>query len=109
MIVRNYYLKQLKEAFANNPICSILGPRQCGKTTLAQLYAKKLSEVHTFDLENPADIAALESPSLTLPPLEGLIIIDEVQRRPDLFPYLRYLVDHFDEKISVSYLKKHFP
>jgi len=71
------------------PVTAILGPRQCGKTTLAEA----LSAEHYFDLENPQDLARLEQPQLTLEDLTGDIVIDEIQRRPELFPLLRYLVD----------------
>jgi uncharacterized protein len=71
------------------PVTAILGPRQCGKTTLA----RALSADVYFDLENPRDLARLEQPQLALEDLTGLIVIDEVQRLPDLFPLLRYLVD----------------
>ena len=74
------------EAF---PITAILGARQCGKTTLA----RGLDYDHYFDLENPRDLARLDNPQLALEDLEGLIVIDEIQRQPDLFPLLRYLVD----------------
>jgi len=71
------------------PVTAILGPRQCGKTTIAQEFKWD----HYFDLENPRDIARLENPQLALENLKGLIIIDEVQRQQELFPLLRYLVD----------------
>lgn len=71
------------------PVTAILGPRQCGKTTLAQLLAADFY----FDLENPRDLARLEQPQLAMEDLTGLIVIDEIQRLPDLFPLLRYLVD----------------
>jgi predicted AAA+ superfamily ATPase len=71
------------------PVTAILGPRQCGKTTIA----KEFRYDHYFDLENPRDIARLENPQLTLENLEGLIVIDEIQRIPELFPLIRYLVD----------------
>jgi predicted AAA+ superfamily ATPase len=71
------------------PVTAILGPRQCGKTTLA----RKLTADSYFDLENPQDLARLEQPQLALEDLTGLIVIDEIQRLPDLFPLLRYLVD----------------
>jgi uncharacterized protein len=71
------------------PVTAILGPRQCGKTTLAQTLAADAY----FDLENPQDLARLEHPQLALEDLTGLIVIDEIQRLPDLFPLLRYLVD----------------
>ncbi len=101
MIQREHYLQQVKEIFESHSVCAILGPRQCGKTTLAKLYMRDLPSVHIFDLENPQDLAVLESPSLTLPHLNGVIIIDEIQRRPDLFPYLRFLVDNSDKKFLI--------
>ncbi len=79
-------VKALMEVF---PVTAILGPRQVGKTTLSQTFQPD----HVFDLENPRDLAALENPQLTLENLTGLIVIDEVQRKPDLFPLLRFLVD----------------
>lgn len=84
-----------------HPICALLGPRQCGKTTLAKHYAATQEKVHFFDLENPQDLALFQDPSLTLPHLEGFIVIDEIQRRPELFPYLRYLVDNSDKKFLI--------
>ncbi len=71
------------------PVTAILGPRQCGKSTLG----RSLKADAYFDLENPRDIARLEHPQLALEELTGLIVIDEIQRLPDLFPLLRYLVD----------------
>jgi predicted AAA+ superfamily ATPase len=71
------------------PVVAILGKRQCGKTTLA----KEFQFDHYFDLESPRDLAALDQPQLTLEALEGLIVIDEIQRKPDLFTLLRHLVD----------------
>jgi len=72
------------------PATAILGARQCGKTTLAKHFAYD----HFFDLENPRDLARLENPQLALESLSGLIIIDEIQRKPNLFPLLRYLIDN---------------
>src|SRR4030042_1621827 len=76
------------------PVTAILGPRQCGKTTLA----RTLAADHYFDLENPQDLARLEQPQLALEDLTGLIVIDEIQRLPDLFPLLRYLVDQMKDR-----------
>jgi len=59
------------------------------KTTIAKEFPYK----HYFDLESPRDLAALDHPQLALENLEGLIVIDEIQRKPDLFPLLRHLVD----------------
>jgi hypothetical protein len=71
------------------PVTAILGPRQCGKTTLAGTLAADFY----FDLENPQDLVRLEQPQLALEDLTGLIVIDEIQRMPNLFPLLRFLVD----------------
>ncbi len=92
--IRHLYLNQIEQDLSIVPICALLGPRQCGKTTLARQYAKQTSlPVHYFDLEDYTDLARLAHPKLTLEPLTGLIIIDEIQRMPDLFPYLRVLAD----------------
>ncbi|MBK8802104.1 MAG: ATP-binding protein [Fibrobacteres bacterium] len=82
-------LATLLELCASSPVTAILGPRQCGKTTLS----RQIEASARFDLENPRDLARLESPQLALERLTGLVVIDEIQRRPDLFPLLRYLVD----------------
>lgn len=88
-IDREARLIQLRELLSCSPVVAILGPRQCGKTTLAKVMDAK----HYFDLENPRDLARLENPQTTLEKLDGLVVIDEVQLKPDLFPLLRYLVD----------------
>ena len=73
-------------------MCALLGPRQCGKTTLARILAA--AEPTTFfDLEDPVDVRRLEAPRTALEGLEGLVVLDEIQRRPDLFELLRVLVD----------------
>jgi predicted AAA+ superfamily ATPase len=80
------------------PVTGILGPRQSGKTTLAH----ELSSSHFFDLENPRDAAMLAQPQLALEALTGLIVIDEIQRAPELFPLIRYLVDgHRDQRYLI--------
>lgn len=99
MIDRKRFLENIKVTHRVHSACAILGPRQCGKTTLAELYRKTFKEkCFTFDLEDPADLAKLENPKLTLETLDGLIIIDEIQRRPELFPYLRVLVDRYPHR-----------
>jgi predicted AAA+ superfamily ATPase len=91
---RSYFLEHIDFQYKVHPVCGLLGPRQVGKTTLAQQYSKRYSSAHFFDLENPFDLARLENPMLTLSGLESdLIVIDEIQRRPELFPILRVLVD----------------
>ena len=74
---------------------ALLGPRQCGKTTLARMLfrASKIREITYFDLEDPRDLARLADPILALEGLRGIIVIDEVQRSPELFPILRVLAD----------------
>jgi len=92
---RERYLSKIKARFAVAPVVALLGPRQCGKTTLARMYADRLTDtsVTRFDLEDPTDLAALAEPKLALQGLGGLVIIDEIQRAPELFPLLRVLVD----------------
>jgi hypothetical protein len=93
---RPIYLHRIRNQFKVHPVVAILGPRQCGKTTLARQYADALragTGIHLFDLEDPTHLARLESPKLALESLSGLVVIDEIQRRPDLFPVLRVLVD----------------
>jgi len=92
MIPRPRALDRITHAFSAHPIAALLGPRQCGKTTLARLIAER-EPCSYFDLENPVDIRRLSAPMKTLEELSGLAIIDEIQRRPDLFELLRVLVD----------------
>ena len=81
------------------PVVAILGARQVGKTTLARAVAERApGPVHRFDLEDPEDLARLNEPKLALERLEGLVVIDEIQRRPDLFPVLRVLADRPEAK-----------
>lgn len=74
---------------------ALSGPRQAGKTTLAKLFSQPPTdeEIHHFDLESPADLARLANPELVLSQLAGLVILDEIQRMPELFPLLRVLAD----------------
>ncbi len=84
----------LKRALAGSPAVALLGPRQCGKSTLAQHVAAGRDDVIFLDLESPADLARLEEAEFYLGEHSGkLVCIDEVQRRPDLFPVLRVLID----------------
>lgn len=93
MINRPSYIKLLRKSLKRAPVVALLGPRQCGKTTLARLYSKTCKQVMYFDLENMKDLQRLDQPALTLEPIKGLIIIDEVQKKPELFALLRVLVD----------------
>ena len=90
MINRAKPLKVVEALIARSPVTAVLGARQVGKTTLARQVAKRFrAPVHWFDLEDPADVARLAEPMLVLRELPGLVVIDEIQRRPDLFPALR--------------------
>ncbi|MGH7794055.1 MAG: ATP-binding protein [Candidatus Binatia bacterium] len=71
---------------------ALLGPRQCGKTTLARQFVPAKS-LNYFDLEDPASLARLSEPDTALRPLKDLVVIDEIQRRPEIFPLLRVLAD----------------
>lgn len=92
---RSIYLDQITRHLRVQPICAILGARQVGKTTLARQFADQFDQkVEFFDLENPIHLASLDNPMLTLSKYENyLVVIDEIQRKPDLFPILRVLVD----------------
>lgn len=88
-------LSELNNALARSRVVVLVGPRQSGKTTLARRLIEENS-VNYFDLEDPASLARLDEPMTALRPLKGLVVIDEVQRRPDLFPVLRVLSDRID-------------
>lgn len=92
MIARTAILDSIQAALRRAPIVVLSGPRQCGKTTLARQLLSPDS-VNYFDLEDPTSIARLNEPMTALGPLEGLVVVDEIQRRPDLFPVLRVLAD----------------
>jgi len=92
MILRVHALNRVLNVFRVHPIATLLGPRQCGKTTLARMISEREHTTY-FDLENPVDARRLSAPMRTLEPLSGLVVIDEVQRQPALFELLRVLVD----------------
>ena len=91
-VARPSVLSAIEVALARRPVVVLTGPRQCGKTTLARELLSEAS-LNYFDLEDPASLARLDEPMTALRPLEGLVVIDEVQRRPELFPVLRVLAD----------------
>jgi len=95
MVPRPELMERIERAFQVTPIVTLLGPRQCGKTTIARMIAQK-NGAAMFDLEDQADNTALANPKLALSGKRGLIIIDEIQHRPELFPALRVLVDRPD-------------
>jgi predicted AAA+ superfamily ATPase len=92
MITRQTDLALVGAALKRSRIVALLGPRQCGKTTLARQFVPANS-LNYFDLEDPQGLARLSEPGLALGPLKGLVVIDEVQRRPEIFPLLRVLAD----------------
>jgi len=92
MIPRPDAIERIVAVFKVHPIAALLGPRQCGKTTLARMISER-EPCSYFDLENPVDLRRLSAPMSTLEELSGLVVMDEIQRRPDLFELLRVLVD----------------
>ncbi len=92
MIQRPILLQKVHTALERNPVVALIGSRQCGKTTLAREWVK-VDSAGYFDLEDPISLARLSEPMTALRELRGLVVIDEVQRRPELFPILRVLAD----------------
>jgi hypothetical protein len=92
MIERQTDIRLVRAALRRSRVVALLGPRQCGKTTLSRQFVPANSDNY-FDLEDPQSLARLADPDLALRRLRGLIVIDEVQHRPDLFPLLRVLAD----------------
>jgi len=92
MIQRPIITEALRTALDRSRIVALLGPRQCGKTTLARQFVSPGSSNY-FDLEDPLSLARLDEAMTALRSLTGLVVIDEIQRRPELFPILRVLAD----------------
>ncbi len=90
---RTRHVHALSELIAAFPVVGIVGPRQVGKSTIARQLAASAAASTWFDLEDDADLARLAEPRLALGDLRGLVVIDEIQHRPDLFPMLRVLAD----------------
>ena len=94
MIERIRHLEEVRGLLAEFPVAALIGARQVGKTTLARrIAADWTGERHHFDLEDPRTEARLAAPMLALEPLRGLVVLDEIQRHPELFPVLRVLAD----------------
>ena len=94
MLERRADLDAIDAAFRRSSVVAILGPRQIGKTTLAREFSRRVrGPVARFDLEDPRDLSRLDDPAAALERLRGLIVLDEIQRLPELFPVLRVLVD----------------
>jgi predicted AAA+ superfamily ATPase len=97
MIKRATEVEGITRALRRQRVVVLVGPRQCGKTTMARQIVDPASSNY-FDLENPNDLARLEQPMTALSGLVGTVVIDEVQRRPELFPVLRVLADRTPRK-----------
>ena len=95
MLHRATYQRALREALERSPVVMLAGPRQCGKSTLAKELLPEESSTF-FDLEDPTVRALMSEPMTTLRDLRGLVVIDEAQRHPELFPVLRVLADRSD-------------
>lgn len=95
MISRPQYLEFLDNAVRRSPVTALLGPRQCGKTTLARIFAQGRHATY-FDLESQPDLRRLQNPELVLGALNGLVVLDEIQVQPELFNALRVLADRPD-------------
>jgi uncharacterized protein len=92
MIERSQLLTKIRRALKRSRVVALIGPRQCGKTTLAR-QIEPLRSGNYFDLEDPASLARLDQPMTALESLRGTVVIDEIQHRPNLFPILRVLAD----------------
>ena len=93
-VPRKTHLRKLTRLLRENPVVALLGARQVGKTTLArELIGQRRGSITWFDLEHPRDLRQLDEPTLVLEPLRGLVVLDEIQNRPELFPVLRVLAD----------------
>jgi uncharacterized protein len=96
MIEREELQEKIERAIGRSLITTILGPRQCGKTTISKIIGDKLGAVF-YDLEDPVSLRILkDSPYQIMDAQKGLIILDEIQRLPEIFPFLRVLADRPD-------------
>lgn len=94
MVERRTEVERVLHLLRRNPVVAVIGARQVGKSTLAREVAGRSKGTTTFfDLEDPAHLRLLDEPTQVLRPIRGLVVIDEVQRRPELFPVLRVLAD----------------
>ena len=93
-ITRERHIRRVELLLNEFPVVALLGARQVGKSTLAQqLVQARPGPSAWFDLENPVDLTRLADPGLELRPLQGLVVLDEIQRLPEVFPLLRVLAD----------------
>ncbi len=99
MLQRPYYFNRLKTALERSPVTALLGPRQCGKTTLARQVAEH-QKATFFDIKSVPDRRRLQNPEFMLGSLTGLVILDEIQEMPELFSVLRILVDRLENQAN---------
>jgi predicted AAA+ superfamily ATPase len=102
---RPQLVQRIEEEMRVSQVVALLGPRQVGKTTLAREFCERTSlffdpGLNYFDLEDPAHLERLRNPRFALEMLKGLVVIDEIQLRPDLFPLLRVLVDRPESEVQ---------
>lgn len=97
MLDRLPWLERIRTALRRNPVAALIGPRQVGKTTLARQFVAH-GDANYFDLEDPVSLDQFAQPMTVLAGLTGLVVIDEVQRAPQIFPVLRVLVDRPDNR-----------
>jgi hypothetical protein len=93
IVPRIALLGRIRSLVRSSPVTALLGPRQSGKTTLARQVLAAGGRGERFDLEDPRDLQRLHEPMTALEGLRGLVVIDEIQRAPELFPVLRVLAD----------------
>ena len=109
MIERPGLIEDVEHNLKINPVVALLGPRQCGKTTLARIVADRSPKCEFFDLENPVHLSRLSTPMQALESLSGLVVIDEIQRKPELFELIRVLVDRPDNPATFLVLESASP
>jgi len=102
MYINRFLEKELAQVLENFPVTAIIGPRQCGKSTLAKYFLKNLGKDYIFlDLEKPSDLQKVENAEWFFSTQKDKIIcIDEIQRRPELFPCIRSLTDEWEKNGS---------
>ncbi len=108
MIPRSEIKDSVNAALQRSRVVALVGPRQCGKTTIAREFVP-VDSANYFDLEDPVSLARLEEPKTALEGLQGLVVIDEVQRRPELFPILRVLADRQPQPVQLLILGRASP
>ena len=97
MIERDHHVREVLRRLELNPVVAIIGARQVGKTTLAGMVGEAFDgPVTRYDLEDPGDLSRLSEPQLVLEQLNGLVVLDEIQRLPEIFTLLRVLADRPD-------------